>query len=206
MAHIRLQRGQFVAAFVATRMNIADLNETIRLAYAFGARALMLNRFNPGGRGRENMEKLLPTIEQVRQALSGADAATDEFGLPISCSIPIQPCLVDTNPYPQLGFGYCAAGSERAYYTIDSLGNLRPCNHTNLILGNLFENSFTEMIASASMQAFVKARPGYCEPCQKRDDCQGGCKAAAQVCYDSLTAEDPFLHCNRGEYPTIPEI
>ncbi len=206
MANIRLQRGQFVAAFVATRLNIADLYETIRLAFAFGARALMFNRFNPGGRGRENMEMLLPTAGQVRRALAIADAAAAEFGLPISCSIPIQPCLVDTRAYPHLGFGYCAAGSERAYYTLDPLGNLRPCNHSDLILGNLFERSFPEIIAPAHMQAFMDARPAFCDSCPKRDECQGGCKAAAQVCCGSLRAEDPFLHHNRGEYLAIPGI
>ncbi len=206
MANIRLHHGQFVAAFVATQVNIADLYETIRLAFAFGARALMFNRFNPGGRGRENIGKLLPTAGQVRQALAVADIAAVEFGLPISCSIPIQPCLVDTRAYPHLGFGYCAAGSERAYYTLDPLGNLRPCNHSDLILGNLFESSFPEIIAEERMQAFIEARPAFCNPCPKRNECQGGCKAAAQVCYGSLTAEEPFLHCNRDECLAVPGI
>jgi MoaA/NifB/PqqE/SkfB family radical SAM enzyme len=40
LAHIRAHRGQAVVAFVATRQNIADLGDTLRLAYAFGARAL----------------------------------------------------------------------------------------------------------------------------------------------------------------------
>ncbi|OQX17547.1 MAG: hypothetical protein BWK76_10455 [Desulfobulbaceae bacterium A2] len=206
MASIRLHHGQFVAAFVATQLNIADLHETIRLAFAFGARALMFNRFNPGGRGRENMAMLLPTANQVRQALTVANAAAAEFGLPISCSIPIQPCLVDTRAYPHLGFGYCAAGSERAYYTLDPLGNLRPCNHSDLILGNLFERSFPEIIALERMHTFIEARPAFCDPCPKRNECQGGCKAAAQVCTGSLSAEDPFLYHNRGEYRAIPGI
>ena len=50
MANIRLRRGQVVTAFVATRLNITHLYETIKLAFAFGARGVMLNRFNPGGR------------------------------------------------------------------------------------------------------------------------------------------------------------
>jgi radical SAM protein with 4Fe4S-binding SPASM domain len=193
MANIRSQSGQFVAAFVATRLNIEDLYETLRLAFAFGARAVMLNRFNPGGRGRENIQTLLPSVEQVRRALAVADSASAEFGLPISCSIPIQPCLIDTNRFPRLGFGYCAAGTERAYYTLDPLGNVRPCNHTDIILGNLFERSFPELIASERMAEFVRAAPPFCSECARRIECQGGCKAAAQVCYGSLTAEEPFL-------------
>ncbi len=196
MANIRLHRGQFAAALVATRLNIEHLYETLRLAAAFGARAAMLNRFNAGGRGRDHLELLLPTVEQVRQALETANAAAAELRLPIACSIPIQPCLIDTSTYANLGFGYCAAGSQRAYYTLDPLGNLRPCNHTDLILGNLLTETFTEITSPERMQTFTQAIPVFCTTCKRRLQCQGGCKAAAQVCYGSLELEEPFLHCN----------
>ena len=193
LAHIRLQHGQAVAAFVATRLNIGDLYETIKLAFAFGARGVMFNRFNPGGRGRANLRELLPSVEQVREALAVAESASVEFGLPISCSIPIQPCLIDTRAYPHLGFGYCAAGTERAYYTLDPLGNVRPCNHSTTILGNLFEESFGDLVSPQRLDGFVEAHPAFCAACQQRALCQGGCKAAAQVCYGSPTEMEPFL-------------
>jgi radical SAM protein with 4Fe4S-binding SPASM domain len=193
MANVRLQHGQVVAAFVATRKNIEHLGETLKLAFAFGARGVMFNRFNPGGRGREHLAELLPTVEQVRAALEVAEAAAAELHLPISCSIPIQPCLIDISKYPHLGFGFCAAGSERAYYTLDPLGNLRACNHTDMILGNLFEEPFADLIAPDRMAAFTCAIPAFCADCDRRLECQGGCKASAQVCYGSLTAEEPFL-------------
>jgi radical SAM protein with 4Fe4S-binding SPASM domain len=97
-----------------------------------------------------------------------------------------------------LGFGFCAAGSERAYYTLDPLGNLRPCNHTHTILGNLFDEPFAALIAPERMDAFTRAIPAFCAECARRSECQGGCKAAAQVCYGSLTAEEPFLHHGRN--------
>jgi radical SAM protein with 4Fe4S-binding SPASM domain len=193
MANVRLQHGQVVSAFVATRKNIGDLRETIQLAFAFGARGIMLNRFNPGGRGRQHLEELLPSLKQLQVALETAEAAVLEYGLPISCSIPIQPCLIDINRFPHLGFGFCAAGSERAYYTLDPLGNLRPCNHTDIILGNLLDRHFIDLIATERMSAFTCASPDSCMDCARLMECQGGCKASAQVCYGSLTAEEPFL-------------
>ncbi|MBU0494173.1 MAG: radical SAM protein [Chloroflexi bacterium] len=197
MANIRYHGGQFVAVFVATRPNLPDLYEAIKLAFALGAQGLMLNRFNPGGRGRDHLAELLPIAEQMRQALAVANAAAAEFNLPISCSIPIQPCLIDTGAYIHLNFGFCAAGTDRAYYTLDPLGNLRPCNHTPTILGNLLTEPFADLVAPARLASFVEAVPPFCEPCALRDTCQGGCKAAAQVCYGSLMAEEPFLHRNR---------
>jgi radical SAM protein with 4Fe4S-binding SPASM domain len=197
MANVRLKHGQVVAAFVATRKNIEHLYETIRLAFAFGARGVMFNRFNPGGRGRAHMEELLPTSTQVKKALEAAEAAALEFNLPISCSIPIQPCLIDTRRFPHLNFGYCSAGTERAYYTLDPLGNIRPCNHSDLILGNLIESSFPELIACERMADFKGAIPSSCLPCARRDECQGGCKASAQVCFGDIEVEEPFLRQNR---------
>ena len=199
MAHIRYHRGQFVAVFVATRLNIPDLYETIKLAFAFGSRGMMLNRFNVGGRGRAHLAELLPTAEEMRQALTVANAAAAEFSFPVSCSIALQPCLIDLDAYPNLHFGFCAAGTERAYYTLDSLGNLRPCNHTLTILGNLLEERFADLIAPQRIAPFMEAVPVFCDPCASRDTCQGGCKAAAQVCYGSLSAEEPFLRRNLAD-------
>lgn len=116
-----------------------------------------------------------------------------EFHLPVSCSIPIQPCLIDTSAFPHVSFGYCSAGTERAYYTLDPMGNVRPCNHSDMILGNLFEQSFSEIIASEQMIEFICTIPQFCSTCDHRFECQGGCKASAQVCYGSLIAEEPFL-------------
>jgi pyrroloquinoline quinone biosynthesis protein E len=199
MAELRLQHGQVVAAFVATRPNIEDLEATLRLAFAFGARAVMFNRFNPGGRGRIALEALLPDLDQVRRALGTAEAAAVELGLPVACSIPLQPCLFDLQRYPHLSFGFCAAGTGRAYYALDPLGNLRPCNHSNRVLGNLFDEPFAALVAPDRLGDFIRAVPAFCLDCSRRAECQGGCKAAAQVCAGSLSAEEPFLHANRGQ-------
>jgi radical SAM protein with 4Fe4S-binding SPASM domain len=197
LAHIRYHRGQAVTVFVATRHNISDLPDTLKLAFAFGARGVMLNRFNPGGRGASAIDDLLPGVDEMCAALAVAEAASREYHLPISCSIPIQPCLIDTSRYPHLGFGFCAAGSDRAYYTLDTEGNVRPCNHTPTVLGNAWDEPFAEIISPARLTTFRAALPPFCAPCTLRDECQGGCKASAQVCYGDLHAEEPFLHHNR---------
>jgi radical SAM protein with 4Fe4S-binding SPASM domain len=197
MTHIRYHGGQFVVVFVATRRNLSHTYAVARLAFAFGARGLMFNRFNPGGRGKAQHKELLPSPAQLREALAAANRAVTEFNLPISCSIPIQPCLVDTKDFPNLGFGFCAAGTKRAYYTLDPWGNLRPCNHSATVLGNVLEVPVSELLAGDRGAAFVQAYPEFCESCILRAQCQGGCKAAAEVCYGSLTAQEPWLQENR---------
>ena len=116
-----------------------------------------------------------------------------ELGIPIACSIPLQPCLIDTAAYPHLGFGYCGAGTERAYYALDPLGNIRPCNHSATILGNLLQEPFEDILAPERLKPFVGALPSACAACAEHALCQGGCKAAAQACYGSPGATEPFL-------------
>ncbi len=203
LAEIRYQRGQAVAAFIATRRNLSDLYDTLKLAFAFGVSGVMLNRFNPGGRGAAHLDELLPSVAEMRAALDVAEDAAQEFQLPIACSIPIQPCLIDTSRYPHLSFGFCAAGSTRAYYALDTAGNVRPCNHTPTILGNVWRTPLADIIASPQLNDFTRAIPTMCEPCRLSAECQGGCKASAEVCYGDLGAPEPFLHCNQSCRETI---
>ena len=193
MASIRKHHGRVVASFVATRLNIDHLYQAVRLAFGFGAQAFMFNRFIPGGRRRLHLREQLPSVEQVRTALAVAEAAPAGFCIPIACSIPIQPCLIDTRAYPHMGFGYCGIGTERAYYTLDPFGNLRPCNHSSMILGNLLESAFSDLVEGERLHCYAAALPASCTGCEQRLVCQGGCKAAAEACYGSADVTEPFL-------------
>jgi hypothetical protein len=57
---------------------------------------------------------LLPAAGEIRAALAEANAAASEFGLPVSASIPVQPCLIDVRTYPRIGFTHCAVGGRNA--------------------------------------------------------------------------------------------
>jgi radical SAM protein with 4Fe4S-binding SPASM domain len=152
----------------------------------------MFNRFNPGGRGRENVSLLQASPEELAAALDAVETITQQYELPISCSIAMPPCLFDHARWPHLSFGYCAAGTDRAYY-MDPLGNVRPCNHSPTILGNIREETFADLAASRVMADFMAARPAFCSGCRMESECLGGCKAAAEACTGSAWECDPFL-------------
>ena len=187
------QRERVVCVFVATKLNLPTWRETAELAIALGADGVMFNRFNPGGAGGRNIELLQAAPEELSAALDIANDLAGRYGFPISCSIAMPPCLFDTRRWPQLSFGFCAAGTERAYYTLDPLGNVRPCNHSPTILGNIRAMDFAGMAGSAAMTEFMAARPAFCAGCKLEMQCLGGCKAAAEACSGSAWACDPFL-------------
>ena len=138
-------------------------------------------------------------VASLAERLDVAEELSAAYEMPISCSIAMPPCLFDTAKYKRLTFGFCAAGSERAYYTLDPVGNVRPCNHSPRVLGNIREASFRSMTESAAMKSFMSARPAFCGGCKLELECQGGCKAAAEACYGDASLCDPFLAAFSGQ-------
>ena len=193
MAELKAARQQVIGVFVATRLNLPTWRETFELAVALGLDRIMFNRFNPGGAGVRNLELLQASPAEITAALDLAETLIEGYELPVTCSIPMPPCLFDTSRYKRLTFGFCAAGTERAYYTLDPLGNVRPCNHSPRILGNIRESSFAHMIQGPAMRDFFAARPLVCQGCRHELECQGGCKAAAEAACGDACAADPFL-------------
>ncbi|HCE43081.1 MAG TPA: hypothetical protein DET40_06005 [Lentisphaeria bacterium] len=195
-ADIRYHGGDIAFVFVGTCLNIKYWKDVLELGIALGARSFLFNRYNAGGECHGSPEDLMPSVADVMDGLSIAEEFSVKYGLGIGASITIQPCLIDTGKYPHVGFGFCAAGTERAYYTLDPVGNVRPCNHTPMVLGNILEQPLNRIIKSQKLVDFMKARPEFCSGCKIELDCQGGCKAAAEACYGSLSAVEPFLEIN----------
>jgi pyrroloquinoline quinone biosynthesis protein E len=197
-ADIRYHGAEVAFVFVGTSLNIDHWKEALELGIALGARSFLYNRYNAGGECHGRPEAMMPSVEQVRDGLAVAEEFSKEYGLGIGASIAIPPCLINPADFPSVGFGFCAAGTDRAYYTIDPVGNVRPCNHTPTVLGNLREDSLKKISKSKKLADFMKARPSFCSGCRIEDECLGGCKAAAEACYGSLTACEPFLELNKG--------
>ena len=202
MARLYKAGATWCGVFVATQENIAQTRQTLEMVVALGATAVMFNRFNPGGEGARHLE-LMPTVEQVRDALAVVDELAATYQLFASASIPIMPCLIDTSPYPHIGFGFCAAGRENAYYTIGPDGRVRPCNHTATVLGDLRTQAWAEILGSPALAEFTAPAPEVCEPCPGLPTCRAGCRAAAEVCFGSLSEPEPWLRANLDRLPSM---
>lgn len=192
-AEVRYAGAQLAFVFVGTKLNIEHWQGALELGVALGAMGFLYNRYNAGGECHGKPEELMPSVEQVRTGLEIAQEYAEKYGIGIGASIAIPPCLIDPTPYPNVGFGFCAAGTERAYYTLDPMGNVRPCNHTPTVLGNLFAQPFKKITRNGELKKFMQARPEFCQGCKLETECMGGCKAAAQACYGDLCACEPFL-------------
>ena len=175
-------KARMVGALVLTKINLPRLKETFLFYRNLGIHGCMLNRFNPGGRGLANLEELSLSPADVHQMLALAEEFASNYKYPISCSIPIPMCLVNMKNYPHLGFGFCSAGEELSYPTIDSIGNMRPCNHSPVVIGNIRERGFWKLMDSPVRSCFINTIPEICRDCKDIASCKASCRAAATEC------------------------
>jgi pyrroloquinoline quinone biosynthesis protein E len=182
-------------ACVITRLNFHDVLRTIELGIALEAEAVLFNRINLSRATLASAKELVPSVEQLRQALAAAEDAAERYGIAVAVSVPIPPCVLDLRPYPRLHFGWCPRGGSQAYYTVSYNGLLRPCNHSSAILGDLRTEGFGEIVARKSTRAYWRPLPAECRQCPEplRDSCRGGCPAASYECYGSANRIDPFV-------------
>jgi radical SAM protein with 4Fe4S-binding SPASM domain len=200
MINIRRARGSFVAVFVATKLNCADLCKTAELCIALGADAIMYNRINLGTHNMGYVDRLLPTPDLIRENLDVLDRMAAQYGLPVAVSVVIEPCVLDVRKYQHIHFGWCPLAGEGSYFTIDPLGNLRICNHSPVILGNIRREHFSDIYYNNPyIRRFRETWPDECNDCASvlKQMCCGGCRASAEQCYGTPARIDPFVTLSR---------
>ena len=182
--------------FVATKINYMDLYRTAELAVTVGAAALSYNRLNLGAHNLQFADRLLPSPSMIRENLDMLESLAEKYGVPIAAAVVIEPCVVDVRKYKHIQFGWCPLCSESSYFAIDPVGNVRICNHSPTILGNIRSQSFLDIyFQHPYLQVFRETWALECQDCdpELKRLCGGGCKAAAEQCYGNLEHVDPFV-------------
>jgi AdoMet-dependent heme synthase len=179
---------------VMSRQNIQNLDKTIELALALGADGIALNRVNLSAHNIKFSQQLVPSKQELMDALNVAEETAGKYGIEIAISVPIPPCIADPQQYKHLRFGWCPRGGMNTYYTIGFNGLVRPCNHSSIILGDIRKQSFEEIFNSSKSQILWSSFPAECRLCSHplRDFCRGGCPAASYECYGTSEKTDPF--------------
>jgi len=196
MQNVHLAGARLVAVFVATRENYRDLGPTVQLAMMLGAGSLLYNRINIGGANLRQPDVLSMTPAMVEDNLTVLEEIAAQTGLPIATGVVIEPCMVDVGRYPHIRHGWCALAGEDATPIIDPAGNIRVCEHSPTILGHIERDSIRDIFtAHPYVKTFRSTWPEECDGCEHplRDLCRGGCRAAAEQAYGTLTKVDPFV-------------
>jgi radical SAM protein with 4Fe4S-binding SPASM domain len=187
------ERGVHVqVCFVATRETAPGLARVLELCYALGVRGVSYNRMAPAGGGVRFLD-LLPTPDQIRDNLETAERLGRAWGIRVGTAMPIPPCVVRTDHLRWVRAGMCSTGSASPNLVVDPLGNVRSCNLSSTVLGNVREQHFSTILAHPHLRGFRLMLPELCQGCVHARSCQGGCKESAFACGGSYEAADPLV-------------
>ncbi len=183
-----------VVVVVLTRHNTEGVGRTLDyIADRLGVKRIMVNRYNIGGRGVAEPLSVSATSDQLRRAFAEIDAKVAEKGLKVTSNVCSPHCVLDPADYPHTGFGNCSPDPVRRPVTLDADGNVRLCNHSPIVAGNIFETPIEQILSSPYALGWSKIVPAYCAGCAKWERCLGGCRAAAEQIGEGLGSVDPLV-------------
>ena len=83
---------------------------------------------------------------------------------------------------------------RRKPITVDINGNVRVCNHSPVIAGNIYEKPLYEILHSDYVESWNNIIPEICKNCNWWEKCRGGCRAASEQIGTGLAEADPVVH------------
>lgn len=193
LMEIKRLGGYPVAVIVLTKYNVEVLGATLDYIHSLGLQRIMLNRYNIGGNGTAEPASVSATHAQLCKAYKVANDKSEELGLTISSNVCTPSCLLNPANYPRIMFGHCSDDVLRKPITLDINGNIRLCNHSPVVAGNIFEKELSGILYSPYAESWNEIVPEYCSACNIWDNCRGGCRAASEQCGLGLGHVDPIL-------------
>lgn len=185
--------GHVVPVVVITKFNYNEIGRTFDFIRSLGFNRIMLNRYNFGGKEALSPEKIAASKVELNEAFRQANESADRYKLTVSSNVCTPHCVVDPLEYRNIRFTNCSFDVHHRPLTLTTFGDLRFCNHSPTILGNIFEESFNTIMDNGAIMGSLQVRPEICSECQKYDKCLGGCRAAAEQVGGSFCEVDPII-------------
>ncbi len=182
-----------VPVIVLTKANCFGIEDTLMFLKDLGLRRIMLNRFNIGGRGIGESSRIAPAKNELQAAFAIADDVARREKLHISSNVCTPICVLDPARYPTLRFGHCTNELSRMPITLGVDGSVRLCNHSPVVVGNIFEHRFSEIFSSDYCSSWCSTVPQFCTGCSEFEKCLGGCRAASEQLGRTLNEVDPIV-------------
>jgi radical SAM protein with 4Fe4S-binding SPASM domain len=165
---------------VLTAYNYNQMYDIIKLAANLGMESVYVDRYEDGGKGAANSStyNLKPTSEQFEEAVSQIIKAKRDFisfkgRIGFGTAIPY--CL--DNRLTEEGLN-SSCGAGITFCAINPNGDLRVCNQSQLVFGNILDEPIEKIWNKSSLDIFRNLNwiTEPCTSCQLLLKCLGGCK------------------------------
>jgi radical SAM protein with 4Fe4S-binding SPASM domain len=148
---------------------VHQLSEIAELSFSAGVANISFGRYYG-----PPLQDFSISAAQLRQALSQISAMR-RLDHRISLSNCVPTCF---SPDGDFGGGGCTSGFTHC--TIGPAGDVRPCTHSEVVLGQMPNDDIAELWQSSALSQWRNLIPNDCLDCQALNVCRGGCRAVAQ--------------------------
>ncbi len=190
---------------VLTGYNFDTISQIIDLAVNLGVDSIYIDRYEDGGIGAANSSnlRLKPSLGEFRQALGDIIEAkkrhiTLKGGIHFGTAIPF---CVDERMFYEEMISSCGAGTT--FCAINNCGDVRVCNQSDMVFGNILETSIIDIWNSDEMNKYQDLQwvQEPCKSCRLLEDCQCGCRVdtncSCEFCIDYAVREmDDIIEAN----------
>lgn len=181
------------ANITVTRKNYYELFETISLAIINGASDILLNRFLPSGRGLQYMNELSLSMEQINGILDTAEEVLTLANRYGNVGTEIPKCIIaSANSYKRIHVGYLCAAAK-GFFVIDPAGQIRTCNHSPHIVGNVCEEPWIKDTDYWNKFTSRSYQPTFCNDCSTNQHCDCGCREVTDILGLGINGIEPNL-------------
>lgn len=184
---------EVVAVIVITKYNINDVEKTLEFLHNLGIKRIMINRYNIGGNGCNNYNDILPGLEELKNAYNKCQKFAYKNNIKLYSLVCTPYCVLNPKEYPNISFSNCNFHNLNRRYTLTREGNIRYCNHSPEIIGNIYKNKMQDILNSSKLKMWSEIEPKFCQDCNEKEKCQYGCRAASQQMGLGLEKEDPIV-------------
>lgn len=192
----------FAAVLIITAKNAGDIPGTMELYRKLGIETVMVNRFNIGGNGLMNREELSLSGDSLNSAFKlVSDFSLANPGMSFVSGVCTPVCVMDPLHFPGIRFTSCSTEIKDRPITVSGGGDVRFCNHSPFVLGNIWEKSIEEILSDPLVASRYAAVPEACAGCRLFSRCKGGCRAASEQVYGSFGVIDPIAGPVNGGRP-----
>ena len=173
-----------------TKKNYHELFETLSVGLINGASSVLINRFLPGGRGLRYQHELALTNDQLNGMLDTTEEVLTLSGRYGQTGTEIPLCAIRSpKKYKRLAFGTkCAAAKD--FFVIDPAGQIRTCNHSPRIVGNILDDNLITDKDYWNIFANSEYHPSACVSCNHINKCDCGCREVSNILHGSPCAVD----------------
>ena len=189
---IALEFGFIVSVnMVVSKKNFNSVMETAEFVSTLGIKNFCATRASDPSSNCEFSQYLLD-INEFRQLELILKEAKEKFRLNTD-SLEANPVCSFGDFKPDHSYRFCCAGKSTC--TIGSNGEIRPCNRSTMVYGNISEGLIPCWDSMDDWRS-EKWIPIECSDCKLKYLCGGGCKADAVKTYCDISKPDPLCDLN----------